>query len=444
MRFLIIFISLLCLSLPAHALEVTGIRFGSHPDKQRIVIEMSENAAFKAYAMQNPDRLILDLPRFDWKVGNIQKPVSSLIQDIRHGGIGNNMSRLVLETSGPTRIVSFFAIPKDAKQPDRIVIDFQKSSSTDAVPAPIASGGGVRNLADQLPPELKKAEAERVALRTSAYKKPEPAHQRQPVAKTGLPEIEPAAETFPDTPSFDEKPRFRNNQKPLIILDPGHGGQDPGARAANGAYEKTIVLAVALELKNQLENSGQYRVQMTRDTDIFIPLRDRVKFAKRNGGDLFISLHADSMSNASVTGASVYTLSNTASDKETAKLAERENKSDAIAGVNLSGQDNDVANILIDLASRDTMNQSRYLANVVVATLPSKGVTLLPRKPHRSAGFAVLKAVDIPSILVEMGYLTNMEEANRLSTKEYRSKVAKGLKASIDAYFTKVAKLGND
>jgi len=180
---------------------------------------------------------------------------------------------------------------------------------------------------------------------------------------------------------------------------------------------------------------------MTRDTDIFIPLKDRVKFARRNGGDLFVSLHADSMSDSSVSGASVYTLSDTASDKEAEKLAERENKSDAIAGVNLANQDTDVANILIDLASRDTMNQSRYLANTVVSTMPDKGVQMLSRSPHRSAGFAVLKAMDIPSILVEMGYLTNMDEANRLSSKDYRAHIAQGLKASVDAYFTKVAKL---
>ncbi len=413
MRFIALALLLTLIPHLAFALDVTGLRFGTHPEKQRIVIELSGPAKFKAYTMQDPDRLIIDLPGFGWKVGTIQKPVSSLISDIRHGDIGGNQSRLVLQTSSPTFILSSFLIPADSKQPNRIVIDFQSSRPP--------SASTVQNLAAMVP-----------AHATAKTKTPQPQH-RKLSDDTGS--IETAQQ------NFDEKPKFGNKQKPLIIIDPGHGGQDPGARAANGNYEKTIVLAVGLELKKQLEDSGQYRVQMTRDTDIFIPLQDRVKFARRNGGDLFVSLHADSMSNSSVSGASVYTLSDTASDKEAEKLAERENKSDAIAGVNLSNQDNDVANILIDLASRDTMNQSRYLANTVVSTMPDKGVHMLERKPHRSAGFAVLKALDIPSILVEMGYLTNYDEAQRLSSQDYRAKVAQGLKASVDSYFTKVAKL---
>ncbi len=407
MRFALTLLFALLICRPALALDVTGVRFGSHPDRQRIVIELSGTAKFKTYTLENPNRLIVDLPQFGWKVGTIQKPVSSYIADIRHGDVGGGLSRLVLQTSRPVYIMSSFLLPSDKTQPDRIVIDFQKGSASTT-----------QNLAAQMPP-------------------PRPAHAK--ADKSPALDVERYEE--PQMSSFEEKPKPRNLQKPLIIIDPGHGGQDPGARAANGAFEKSIVLAVGLELKEALERSGQYRVQMTRDTDIFIPLKERVKFARRNGGDLFISLHADSMSNSSVSGASVYTLSDTASDKEAEKLAERENKSDAIAGVNLAAQDNDVANILIDLASRDTMNQSRYLANTVVATMPGKGVEMLARKPHRSAGFAVLKALDIPSILVEMGYLTNMEEANRLSTREYRRKVAAGLKGSIDAYFTKVAKL---
>jgi len=203
----------------------------------------------------------------------------------------------------------------------------------------------------------------------------------------------------------------------------------------NGVYEKSIVLAVGLELKSQLERSG-YRVEMTRSTDVFIPLGERVRFARKKGGDLFISLHADSISRSNVTGASVYTLSDKASDKETAKLAERENKSDLIAGIDLSHQETDVADILIDLAARDTMNQSRYLAKTVITTLDSNSVKVLDTK-YRSAGFAVLKAMDIPSILVEMGYLTNKQEVERLSNSAYRVRIASALKASIDKFFQK-------
>lgn len=428
MRFILLFILFLSLISPALALDVTGVRFGNHGDKQRVVVELSSSAKFKTYTLENPNRMIVDLPDFKWKVGTIQKPVSSSVTDIRHGDVGKNQSRIVLQTSPPISILSSFILPADSKQPSRIVIDFRAASAPGKEERPY-SANTVQNLAARFPPPVtppRSGKAAKIAAHAAVDSAREP---------------EKEILTYTDTPSFEEPPKSRNRQKPLIIIDPGHGGQDPGARAANGAYEKTIVLAVAMELKKLLEDSGQYRVQMTRDTDVFIPLKERVKFARRNGGDLFMSLHADSMSNSTVSGASVYTLSDTASDKEAEKLAERENKSDAIAGVNLSNQDNDVANILIDLASRDTMNQSRYLANTVVSTMPGKGVEMLARKPHRSAGFAVLKAMDIPSILVEMGYLTNMNEAMRLSTREYRVSVAKGLKASIDTYFTKVAKL---
>ncbi|MBP9050367.1 MAG: N-acetylmuramoyl-L-alanine amidase, partial [Alphaproteobacteria bacterium] len=228
-------------------------------------------------------------------------------------------------------------------------------------------------------------------------------------------------------------------EKPLVIIDPGHGGQDPGAIGATGIYEKTIVLAVGKELARQLENSGKYRVKMTRDSDIFIPLRQRVMIARKHKASLFLSLHADSIRNASITGASVYTLSDKASDAETEKLAERENKSDLIAGVDLTHQEEDVANILIDLAARDTMNQSRFLAKTVIDRLDDTGVKVVDRN-HRSAGFAVLKAMDIPSILVEMGYLTNRTEVEKLSSPAHRQKIAKALKASIDRYFEKVPK----
>jgi N-acetylmuramoyl-L-alanine amidase len=172
---------------------------------------------------------------------------------------------------------------------------------------------------------------------------------------------------------------------------------------------------------------------------VFIPLGQRVKYARKQNGDLFMSLHADSIRSADVTGASVYTLSEKASDKEAEKLAERENKADIIAGVNLSNQEDDVMSILIDITSRETMNQSKFLANTVVTNLDNNGVDVLDRAPHRSAGFAVLKALDIPSVLVEMGYLTNEREAQKLNSPEHHKKIARALKASIDDYFKRVA-----
>jgi N-acetylmuramoyl-L-alanine amidase len=200
-----------------------------------------------------------------------------------------------------------------------------------------------------------------------------------------------------------------------------------------------VVLALAKELKKQLEASGQYRVKLSRENDHFIKLTDRVKFAREHSGDLFISLHADSMPDKNVSGASVYTLSEKASDAQTARLAARENKADLIAGIDLNVEDKDVANILVDLAMRDTMNQSKFFANTLVQNLKSSNVRVL-ENTHRYAGFAVLKAPDIPSVLIEAGFMSNKKEADMLNSHAHRKNLAAALKQGIDRYFDQVRK----
>jgi N-acetylmuramoyl-L-alanine amidase len=381
----------------AWALDINSVRFGAHGEKERMVIELSSKTQFRAFVLQNPDRIIVDLKDFNWKVGNMARHQGTLVKDVRFGALGGGKGRVVIETSSPVIIKSAFGIDKGGGQPDRIVVDFAKTS------AAMMKEASTQTMGNMITPN-------------------EPV---QSLAKKD--KAKPVEE--------DSAPANNTGKKRLVIIDPGHGGQDPGALGVNGAYEKTIVLAVGLELKRQLEKSG-YRVEMTRSTDVFIPLHERVKFARKKGGDLFVSLHADSINRSNVTGASVYTLSDKASDKEAEKLAERENKSDLIAGIDLSHQEEDVADILIDLAARDTMNQSRYLAKTVITTLDDNGVGVLDRQ-YRSAGFAVLKAMDIPSILVEMGYLTNRQDVDRLSNSAYRAKVASALKLSIDKFFQK-------
>lgn len=420
-RCAVLFLSALILNFfiiqNALALTVSNVRFGTHPGSNRVVIELDKTADFRAFVMNNPNRIILDMPSFAWKVGEIPKPSGVPIKDVRFGDLGGGLSRIVIETASPVIIQAAFMLPRKDETPSRLVLDFKTTNpevmtaALSQVYGPLQGGPPPATAPKEQPAPLKPGRKEAFA----------PSAPTPPLSKPSPPAQPPA-----------------KKQKPLIILDPGHGGQDPGAYGANGAYEKNITLAVAQELKRQLEESG-YRVKLTRSTDIFIPLRGRVDFARKNGGDLFISLHADSIRDEKVTGASVYTLSETASDAETAKLAERENKSDLIAGIDLSGQEADVANILLDLATRDTMNQSKFLANTVVGSLRGRGISVLER-PHRSAGFAVLKAPDIPSILVEMGYLTNRSEVARLSSPEHRRKIAAALKASVDAYFTKVTR----
>jgi N-acetylmuramoyl-L-alanine amidase len=219
----------------------------------------------------------------------------------------------------------------------------------------------------------------------------------------------------------------------LIVLDPGHGGKDPGAIGISGTYEKSVALATAHELRRQLEASGHYRVDMTRARDIFIPLEDRVAFAEDRGAALFVSMHADALIDHDVRGASVYTLAPAASDPQTARLAERENSADRFAGAEYHAVSPVVARILASLVRRETRIGSVRLARDLVGQL-DHDVPLLPN-PARHAGFLVLKAADIPSVLIEMGFLSNPRDEAALRRAEYRARVAAAMKRAVDAYF---------
>jgi N-acetylmuramoyl-L-alanine amidase len=228
-------------------------------------------------------------------------------------------------------------------------------------------------------------------------------------------------------------------QKPhLVVLDPGHGGIDPGAIGFSGAYEKDIALATAREVARLLETSRRYRVLLTRTDDDFVALQDRVAFAHTAGAELFLSIHADALPNSGTRGASVYTLSEKASNREAAELAARENKADLIAGIDLSRHEPVVSEILFDLARRQTNNLSIRLARELVTEL-GHDVRLLDNS-HRSAGFAVLKAPDVPSALIELGCLSNKEEDRLLREPAHQRKLATSLVRSVNDYFEFVAK----
>ncbi len=233
----------------------------------------------------------------------------------------------------------------------------------------------------------------------------------------------------------EKEPVKTSSKKPLIIIDAGHGGDDPGAIGPRGSQEKDIVLTFAKALDDALTATGKYRVMLTRDTDQFIILHERVKIARKVKGDLFISLHADSAPDDDARGLSVYTLSEKASDAQTEALAARENKVDIIGGMDLSGEREDVADILISLAQRETRSQSALLADLLATSLGNH-VRLLPNT-HRFAGFAVLKAPDIPSVLIETGFISNPAEEKLLKTKEYRQKLVGGIVGGVNSYFAK-------
>jgi N-acetylmuramoyl-L-alanine amidase len=230
------------------------------------------------------------------------------------------------------------------------------------------------------------------------------------------------------------KPRVAGGRK-VVVLDPGHGGVDPGTIGVTGVYEKNVTLSIARELKRRLEKKGRLRVVMTRSRDVFVRLRRRVDRGRQAQGDLFISLHADAIKNRRVRGASVYTLSEKSSDKEAAALAAKENKADIIAGLDLGSEDQEVTNILISLVQRETMNLSATFANLLLPEIKARARVL--KNSHRFAGFAVLKAPDVPSVLVELGYLSNRQDERMLTSARRRRALVEGLAAGIERYFAK-------
>lgn len=386
-------------ALPSIAplIAVLDARLGVHPEKTRFVLELTEEVTFRTNTLADPYRVTVDLPELAWPGGAVPVAGQGLVERYRYGVFEPGTLRIVFDTSGPVRVREAFTIPaRDGFHP-RLVIDMEP---------------------------VTRAEFDRDLLASMAQRAPAPPPARHPVVPVAAPMFIPVPPQRPLTVP----------EKPLVVIDPGHGGVDPGAVGVGGVFEKDITLATARELRRQLEATGRYRVQMTRDKDVFVPLRDRVAIAREAGADLFLSLHADSIGSDAIRGLSVYTLSDTASDREAEQLAAKENRSDAIAGMNLAVENDQVASILIDLAQRDTMNQSRRFAKIALDHLGGE-VKLLPARPHRQAGFAVLTAPDVPSLLVEMGYLSSPKDANLLNTPGHRERLSRALTKGIDAYF---------
>ena len=365
--------------------QVTDVRIGTHPDKTRFVMELSEEPAYRIFALPDPFRVVLDLPELDWRLpAEAWRKGGGMVRALRFGLFAPGTSRVVLDVDGPFRIKSVFTIGPTGKRPHRLVVDLE----------PIELQAFLSNPRQS----LQSAKA--------------------------LPALRPS------TPMTEGKAEDRIT----VVIDPGHGGVDPGAIGRSGIHEKDVVLRTAREVKTQLEAKGRYRVILTRDKDIFLTLAQRREIAREVGADLFVSLHADSHNSRKVRGASVYTLSETASDSVAADLAARENKADLIAGVNLNGQTDDVSNILLDLTQRETMNLSAQFAGMMVEELSKR--TKVLANTHRFAGFVVLKSHDVPSVLIELGFLSNRADERLLQAPKQRRRLADAVRAAVDRYFS--------
>ena len=405
---------------------VVDARLGLHPDKTRFVLELSDPVPFTVTVAADPYRVLVDLPELIWPGGAVPMEGKGIVSRYRYTLVEPGTLRVTFETVGPAKVREAYLLPaRDGHQP-RLVLDIERVTAAEF--QRIAAAAPPTPKRDARPPRAE-VEPAVAAIPVPAPFAPLPTlppAQVMPAAMPMAPPVATAPPAAPKAPSVVEKP--------LIVLDPGHGGPDPGAVGVGGLHEKDITLAAAREAKRQLEATGRYRVRLTRDRDVFIPLRERVGIAREAEADLFISLHADSIGSGEMRGLSIYTLSDKASDREAEMLAAKENRADAIAGLDLSGENALVASILIDLAQRDTMNHSKRFAKFALENI-GREIKLIPSKPHRQAGFAVLTAPDIPSALIEMGYLSSRQDANLLVSADHREKLGRALSRTIDAYF---------
>ena len=374
---------------------VKNFRLGVHDAKTRIVMDVKGPISYKYFLLANPYRLVLDMLEVDFELNPVSGVLTGGVLGYRFGLLQPGISRVVIDLSKPLLVDKHFIIKPGAKPQSRLVIDLVPTTRSKFL-------DHVRKSRNQKTVGLLKLKSE------------EQKHQTNQEFKN----------------KFSQK---KISKSKIIVLDPGHGGVDPGAIGIRGTYEKKIVLMAAKSIKEILAKSGRYNVILTRKSDRFIPLRKRVAIARHARADLFISLHADSIKNGAVRGATVYTLSENASDREAAQLAERENKSDLIVGMDLDAESQEVTDILIDLVQRETMNQSAVFADAIVQEITKKIKT--HRRPHKFAGFAVLKALDIPSILLEMGYLSNIKDETLLNTDAFQKKLGRAILLGLDRYF---------
>jgi N-acetylmuramoyl-L-alanine amidase len=424
----ITFLVLIAYALPAEAKPaVTGAKLGIEPNLTRVELALSESAEYRIFALAAPDRIVIDMSEVAWKVKDGKKLQGrGLVAALRYGLFKAGTSRIVLDLAAPAAVTDARILPATGNQPVRLALDLRPTDSAAFRAAAqtilFASAGASAPGGPATPAEVapkgespKLADAKAPGAQTTS---------KGTLDKGGAVTLQvvPKAEAAPPPPA----------PKPLIVIDPGHGGIDPGALGSD-TMEKNITLAVAKQLRQQLLATGRFRVVLTRDKDVFIPLRDRFKIARDKGADLFISLHADSNPSEQARGASVYTLSDKASDAEAEALATKENKSDVIAGVDLSKENQTVTGILIDLAQRETTNMSSRFASILVNDL--RNDTMMLQNSHRFAGFAVLKAPDVPSVLLEMGYVSSSADERLLTDSQHQKKLAGSITRAIEDYF---------
>jgi N-acetylmuramoyl-L-alanine amidase len=365
----------------------------------RFILDLDRPVQFRAFALADPYRVVVDLPQVNFQLASgVGTTGRGLVKAFRYGLVMPGGSRIVFDLTGPAKIAKSYVLEAANGQPPRLVLELEHADRTTFV----------QSLAPESRPELRPgiAEANAVAAR-------------------------------PESPAAPPPPQAAD-KRPVIVVDPGHGGDDNGTQAAGADFmEKNLVLTFGLALRDRLEKSGKYRVVMTRTDDTFVALADRVKVARSEGAALFVSIHADALprGEGDAQGATIYTLSDKASDSEAQRLADAENKSDAIGGVSLADEPTEVADILIDLVQRETKTFSNRFARMLMNEM--KTTVRMHKHPLKSAGFRVLKAPDVPSVLVELGYVSNKGDLEHLVSENWRNKTVGSMAQAIDTFLAK-------
>ena len=389
---------------------VSDVRLAGDDKQTRFIIDLDKTILFRAFPLADPYRVVLDIPQVSFQLpAGVGTAGRGLIKGFRYGLVMPGGSRIVFDLNGPARIANSYVLEAANGQPARLVLELEEVDRT----------AFVQSLSPDNRPEL------RPAIATA-----------KDTLVTTVATIEAKAEVLAKSADAPDRPDAVADLRPVIVIDPGHGGIDNGTQSGS-EYEKTLVLGFGLALRDRIEKSGKYRVVMTRTDDTFIPLNDRVKIARNQSAALFVSIHADALPRreGDAQGATIYTLSDRASDAEAERLAEAENKADAIGGVNLTEEPTDVADILIDLAQRETRTFSNRFARLLMGEM--KTATRMHKHPLKSAGFRVLKAPDVPSVLIELGYVSNKDDLEHLVSEDWRSRTVGSVAHAIDAFFAK-------
>ncbi|WEK09907.1 MAG: N-acetylmuramoyl-L-alanine amidase [Candidatus Pseudomonas colombiensis] len=372
--------SALLLPLGVSATQIRDARLWRSADKLRLVLDLSGPVLYKTFTLTAPERLIIDLSGAQLRGDFSQLELANTpIRAIRSGHVGQGATRIVLDLSEPLQLNSFLLPPQDG-QGHRLVLDLSHRA---APPTPMAAAPVIASVAPK-----------------------GQAHAKRDI---------------------------------MVVVDPGHGGKDPGAVGARGEREKDVVLSIAQLLAKRLKREKGFDVKLVRNDDFFVPLRKRVEIARKHRADMFISVHADAAPRLTASGASVFALSEGGATSATARfMAQRENDADLLGAtrlLNLKDKDPMLAGVILDMSMNATIASSLQLGGSVLDSL--SGITTLHQKRVEQAGFAVLKSPDVPSILVETGFISNVRDSQRLVTARHQQAIADGLFVGLQRYFQK-------